>query len=253
MIVGVILSTILVNAAHATQYTTLSDGNWEDAVIWSINGVSSCNCVPQASQLEGITVNNGVKVVVKHAIDVAQDLRLEGGAEVEVETNGQLNMPGSALKVNNGSFRGYGDVIAREVSIQSGAFLFMNGSLIVEGGNITNEGNFYMNNEGEVKEDEGGGGGSAQVMGGEFFNSGLLIFGSNSCISVGGNTFENKSGGFVSGNGYIYTDGTLINNGIWWLTELVCRELHGFWKWNACFQLQPGRLCGIKSIHGSGI
>ena len=172
----------------------------------------TCNCQPMGTTPGEVTLAMDT-IVIRHEVNLNRILQVLPGAHVEIEAGGILHQPGDGVRVMGGTFTSNGQIVTQSVEVQPGGSLIVNNYMQLMGGGVNNLGYFHLNNH--VASVDIPANGSAEILNGEFFNGGTLIIGSNSCVNMGGNSFENASGGSVSGAGYVYTTGAIINNGSW--------------------------------------
>lgn len=223
----------LVTNVNATTYTSITDGNWNDPTVWSIDGgATSCGCMPS----EPTAGNN---IVLKHTVDLlGTSITINGGSQMTIVAyqgelhwsgpgGGTINVQNGQLYVNNYisinqlniavngnvTIVGYSDMF-----VQAGFDVF--GHLHVYGGYLcVSTGNLKFETSADVQLTNFS---KIEVINGNLNNEGSVYIGGNCCIETRG-AWENELTGTVAGNGSAHsTNGAFKNFNVWQATVNWC-------------------------------
>ena len=104
---SVLILTLTISAyisALGQTYYTLKDGDWNDNTVWSMDGVTPCNCSPD------YTLDNE-NVMIRHMITSSEVMRIHDGCMLEVESGCTLFCPDKEFYVEGGELIAYGELV----------------------------------------------------------------------------------------------------------------------------------------------
>lgn len=222
-----LLSTLLLTilflpwTAQATTYYSLVDGSWRNTTtVWSTNGITPCGCNPNATV-------NGFDVVVRHKITHNNNLIIESGSNVRVESLGVLTLDTDELVVRGGgTLLNLGTINVKELEISPNGTLTSNGPMVILSDHIDIQGILNLNEVlinrignlevGPTGQIFMGSISAISLLNGDVENQGLIFFNVTSCSKISGGDFYNESpGGSVIGLGAVLSSGFIDNDGFW--------------------------------------
>ncbi len=208
--------------SFATTYTTLENGDWGDPnELWSLNGVTPCNCNPG-------TIVSGDTIILNHDI-ILQDvgLVLTNGSYMLINATGSLDGSAGVITIQTSEVEAYGDISAKKLMVDYMASLNLywaelsivtrmevNGyvgihfaNLVVDAGNI----NIFENGVFDLTE-----GAKLYFEFGNFNNYGVTNLCDECCIELGVGNIKNFTSGVINGGGsMISNNGNIQNEGVW--------------------------------------
>lgn len=217
----------------ATDYETISNGNWNDPTIWSIDGGnSSCFCTPPM-------ITNGNNITINHDVVLTSHLFVNAGSELTVNSAGSLfgssfnletigastiNLFGNCdfLKIINGKTNG---TSGSTINITS--FVIANARIDIYAGSINLNGGFLYSNTGNFNVHVNGSfnladGSKMELANGNISNAGFIDLGNGCCMTTTGN-WTNEITGTVVGSGSATTTlGNMKNDNEWSIDITWC-------------------------------
>jgi hypothetical protein len=213
-LIGLLVST---SFSFAITFTTINDGDWNDNTnVWSINGISPCNCSPGANV-------SADTIIIQNNLSFSSNLVFDGGVYVWIKTGSCLVNPLLNINVRNAEVVNNGNLSVNElrlgnlsslncissvVNVRSrlqiyGKFNSNFSNIYVSNGNIDiySSGSFVLTNNSKIAFDQG-----------NFNNSGIATIQSGSCIYLSIGNFKNYPGATLNGDGSLISDGGNITN-----------------------------------------
>ncbi|MEM7037961.1 MAG: T9SS type A sorting domain-containing protein [Bacteroidota bacterium] len=214
---------LLSPSLQAQTYSTLNDGNWDDATnVWSVDGVTPCGCNP------GNPVTSG-NIHITNNISLTANLQIQTGAVVTIEGTGNLSGVAFSVEVESGSFVVQGAGNVGPVHVHPSGFMVVNGPLTINGDfNIETftivNGAVLTVESGNVNNLAGGflimqGGTLLHINNGNLTNDEILDY-FNACTYITGGHLVNNA--FVAGLGGVHVSGDITNNNNWSVTVDWC-------------------------------
>ena len=202
--------------ALGISYYTISNGDWNSPAVWSTNSVTGCTCTP-SNQI------NGFNVVIRHTINVNDDIYIKSGYTLTINVNSGLSGAFNIF-VENGELNSNGTIVHESMNISTNGIVILYGP-ITAAGNFRSDGVGIFNAEVTVNNAniENGPGAimlfapdcKINLLNGNLKNTGTIDFDS-ACIEMNDGNFENLTDGIISGTGSINVgSGNVINNGTW--------------------------------------
>lgn len=225
--------TVVCLLTWATNYETISSGNWNDPTIWSTDGGnSSCSCVAPI-------ITNGDNITINHDVILNDHLFVNAGTILSVNSTGSLlgnsfnlqtignstiNLNGtcSFLKITNGKTNG-----TSGSTINISSLVTANARIDIYAGTIDLNGGFLYSNTGNFNVHENGSflladGSKMELANGNISNAGYIDLGFGCCMTTTGN-WTNELTGIVVGSGSATTTlGNMKNNNEWSIDITWC-------------------------------
>jgi hypothetical protein len=222
-----LLGIIFHQNSFSAVYTTINNGNWNNTTnVWSLNGVSNCNCAPNPNI-------NGDTVIIQNNINLTGHLNINNSL-LKIMTGGILANSSFNITVFKGQLISNGTLTINELNIRTlgKAFLFssvlnINHQINIEGELISNFSNIYVN-LGNIEVSATGSftlqnNSKLYFQTGNFNNFGFVSFENNCCLQLNAGNIQNELGGSFSGNGSVISDnGNIKNFGTWSPTIKWC-------------------------------
>jgi len=206
---------------YSAVYTTINNGSWNNTTnVWSLNGVSSCNCSPNPS----VSVDT---IIIQNNITLTSDLTIDNNGLIRILTGGILANISYKLTVLNGEIISNGALTVNELNLGTlgkatlfSSFLNIQNKLIIDGtftsdfsNTNVNLGNIKVNATGSFVLENNS---KLYFITGNFTNYGLVSIESNCCLQLNAGNIQNEVGGSFLGAGSIISDsGNIKNFGTW--------------------------------------
>lgn len=218
--------TVLYLLSWATNYVTLSDGNWNNSAIWSTDGgLTSCACIPPTTTGGNtITINHNVTLNAHLLVNAGSvfTVNSEGslfGPTFNLETNGganiQLNGPCEFLKIVNGKTNG-----TSGSTIHMSALVLANARVDIYAGTVELDGGFLYSNTGNFNVHPNGtfnmsNGSKMELANGNISNAGNIDLGAGCCMTTTGNWTNEATGVIIGSGSATTTHGNMKNFNVW--------------------------------------
>ncbi len=200
---------------QATNYYTLTSGNYADAVsVWSLDGISACGCNP------GTTISGPDSIFIRHDLDMTSITLQSGGAMV---ISSGVNVAGTgSMAVSSGTAINNGNLTIASI-VNSFGSVTSNGILEVNASNFYNIGGTvdisgYASVASSYRNLSSGTlilrTNSTMMVGTFFFNIGVTALEAGSCLNVAAD-YSNPEIGAVLGEGHVSADFNINNDGFW--------------------------------------
>ena len=216
-----LLGILIHQSAFSAVYTTINNGNWNNTTnVWSLDGVSSCNCSPNPF----ISADT---IVIQNNITITNDLTINNNGLIRILTGGILANTSFKLLVINGQIVSNGTLTVNELNLGTlgkatlfSSFLNVQNKIIINGiftSNFSNTyvtlGNIMVNATGSFILENSS---KLYFITGNFNNYGLVSIENNCCLQLNAGNVQNEAGGSFLGAGSIISDnGNIKNFGTW--------------------------------------
>jgi hypothetical protein len=216
-----LLGILIHENAFSAVYTTINNGNWNNTTnVWSLDGVSSCNCSPNPS----ISADT---IVIQNNITITNDLTINNNGLIRILTGGTLANASFKLIVLNGQIISNGTLTVNEFNLGTlgiatlfSSSLNVQNKIVIDGiftSNFSNSyvtlGNILVNATGSFVLENNS---KLRFLNGNFTNYGSVSIENNCCLQLNAGNIKNEAGGTFSGNGSVISDnGNIKNFGTW--------------------------------------
>jgi hypothetical protein len=207
--------------SHAVHFRTIGNGNWNNTTtVWSTNGITPCGCAP------GFTLSSDT-ITINHPVNLTAHLTATASSKLQINVNGSLTNSLFDVTIANSVLLANGSMNIKKLTVQSGASLAVNNSVLILNGptaiygqlnssfssiyllsgnlDVFSAGNFQVTNYSTL-----------QFTNGNLRNQGNVNLCSTCCIVFDKGGITNENTGTMTGDGAAITyNGTIKNFGVW--------------------------------------